>query len=185
MAYVKQNFVDGNVLHASELNHMEEGIGNAYIKPSGGIPSADIASSAITSAKIASSAIATAKIANEAVTRVKLAEDALYSPINSVSTATYSVVADDIGKTILLTYSGAVTVSISNAVASSLPQGAEIAFIKSTNHSISIAVGSDWFLAKPGELGSKGRTLTCSEGYQLVAVKKIGTNWFCATGAFD
>lgn len=57
MAYVKQNFVDGNVLHASELNHMEDGIGDAYVKPSGGIPGADIAPNAVAAANIAQNAV--------------------------------------------------------------------------------------------------------------------------------
>lgn len=59
MAYVKQNFVDGNVLYASELNHIEDGIADAYIKPSGGIPTADIANGAVTAVKIAANAVST------------------------------------------------------------------------------------------------------------------------------
>lgn len=58
MSYVKQNFVDGEVLNASKLNHMEDGIGDAYVKPSDGIPSDDIADEAISTEKIASGAIA-------------------------------------------------------------------------------------------------------------------------------
>lgn len=57
MAYVKQNFIDGNVLNASELNHMEDGIGDAYVKPSGGIPGTDIASNAVAAANIAQNAV--------------------------------------------------------------------------------------------------------------------------------
>lgn len=70
MAYVKQNFVDGNVLNASELNHMEDGIGDAYIKPSGGIPSGDIANGAITTAKYANGSVTAEKIAANAVSTI-------------------------------------------------------------------------------------------------------------------
>lgn len=59
MAYVKQNFVDGNVLYASELNHIEDGIADAYVKPASGIPTADIANGAVTAAKIAANAVST------------------------------------------------------------------------------------------------------------------------------
>lgn len=59
MAYVKQNFVDGNVLYASELNHIEDGIADAYVKPASGIPTADIANDAITAVKIAANAVST------------------------------------------------------------------------------------------------------------------------------
>lgn len=59
MAYVKQNFVDGNVLNAAELNHMEDGIADAYIKPSSGIPSGDIANGAVIAGKIGANAVST------------------------------------------------------------------------------------------------------------------------------
>lgn len=193
------SYVGGQVPSAAQVNPQMDGqasVGSSsdyaradHVHPSdtekANTSLSNVSNKAVTTAMLDDGAVTTAKVGDGEITRAKLDEDALYSPIKSVSSATYDVVAADIGKTIQLTYSGAVTVTISNAVASSLPQGAEIAFIKSTNHSISVAVGSDWFLAKPGGLGSKGRTLTCSEGYQLVAVKKIGTNWFCATGAFD
>lgn len=47
MAYTKQNFIDGEVLTAAKLNHMEDGIGDAYVKPSDGIPAGDIANNAV------------------------------------------------------------------------------------------------------------------------------------------
>lgn len=179
MAYVKQNFVDGNVLYASELNHIEDGIADAALDDLSNVADATVAG------KIGTGAITATKIASNAVTREKLATDALYSPLKLINSSTYSVVADDTGKTVEFTYNSNISVNISNEVASALPAGAEIAFIHGYNKAISISIGSNWYLAKPGELGAKGRTLTCSDGYQLVAVKRIGSNWFTATGNFD
>lgn len=124
-------------------------------------------------------------IAGGAVTRAKLADDALYSPLKAVSSAAYSASADDIGKTIYFTCDADAAVTISNEAAASLPAGAEIAFIHGYSRPLSVTVGSSWYLARPGELGAKGRTLTCSDGYQLTAVKRIGNNWFTATGNFE
>lgn len=57
MAYQKQNFIDGEVLTAEKLNHMENGIAESYIKPSGGISTGDIANGAITQDKLAANAV--------------------------------------------------------------------------------------------------------------------------------
>lgn len=57
MAYTKQNFIDGEVLTAAKLNHMEDGIGDAYVKPDTGIPTGDIANNAVTAVKIANNAV--------------------------------------------------------------------------------------------------------------------------------
>lgn len=64
MAYTKQNFIDGEVLTAAKLNHMEDGIGDAYIKPSAGVPTSDIADGAVTSVKIADNAVSDYYTAN-------------------------------------------------------------------------------------------------------------------------
>ena len=151
----------------------------------GEITAAKLADGSVGTSKLSDGAVTSAKIDNGAVTRANLADDALYSPLKLMNVSTYDVVADDIGKTVEFTYNGNISVNISNEVASALPAGAEIAFICGYNRSLSITIGSNWYLAKPGELGTKGRTLTCSDGYQLVAVKRIGSNWFTATGNFD
>lgn len=53
MAYTKHVWVDGEIITDTKLNNMEDGIEDAYQKPSGGIPKTDLASSVfITSAEI-------------------------------------------------------------------------------------------------------------------------------------
>lgn len=63
MAYVKQNFVDGNVLHASELNHIEDGIADAALDDLSNVTNATVAgkigTGAITATKIAANAVST------------------------------------------------------------------------------------------------------------------------------
>lgn len=63
MAYVKQNFVDGNVLYASELNHIEDGIADAALNDLSNVTNATVAgkigTGAITAAKIAANAVST------------------------------------------------------------------------------------------------------------------------------
>lgn len=63
MAYVKQNFVDGNVLYASELNHIEDGIADAALNDLSNVTDATVAgkigTGAITAAKIAANAVTT------------------------------------------------------------------------------------------------------------------------------
>lgn len=63
MAYVKQNFVDGNVLYASELNHIEDGIADAALDDLSNVTNATVAgkigTGAITATKIASNAVST------------------------------------------------------------------------------------------------------------------------------
>lgn len=91
----------------------------------GALSSAD---SAVKSANIASNAVSTAKIANSAITRDKLATNALFSPGSGV-TASRSITASDIGFTLFA--QGAnndCTFTLTQAVSTTLPAGAEIAF---------------------------------------------------------
>lgn len=57
MAYQKQNFIDGEVLTAEKLNHIEDGIDWDVIKPEDGVSTGDIADSAITELKINDGAV--------------------------------------------------------------------------------------------------------------------------------
>lgn len=42
--YEKYTWVTGEIITAEKLNHLEDGIEDAYQKPSGGIPKTDLAS---------------------------------------------------------------------------------------------------------------------------------------------
>ena len=52
MAYTKQTWQTGDTITAEKLNHIEDGVGDAYQKPSGGIPDTDIASASTWNGKI-------------------------------------------------------------------------------------------------------------------------------------
>lgn len=151
----------------------------------GALSSAD---SAVKSANIASNAVSTVKIANAAVSRAKLANDALYSPINSISATTYSVVATDIGKTIVVTATANCTITISDSVFAALPLGAEIAvlpWIHNNTNNVTITLGSSYYMNKPGEAGVKGGSVVTNTRYGMVALKKITSTSLLATGPID
>ena len=67
MAYTKQTWADGQTVYASQMNHIEDGIEaveaeiptDAYVKPSGGIPATDLASTVQTSLGKADTALQT------------------------------------------------------------------------------------------------------------------------------
>lgn len=192
-------FVAGQVPTASQSNPVMDGtaaVGTSskYARADHRHPSdtakansnlSNVSSGAVKTAMLDDGAVTTVKVGDGEITRAKLANDALYSPMKSVTTQAYSVVADDLGKTVYGVYNGNIAITISNAVASALPVGAEIAFLHGFNKDISITIGSDWYLCRPGDAGAKGRTLTCSGSYNLVAVKKVSTSAFAATGNFN
>lgn len=146
------------------------------------------ANGAVAAENLASNAVETAKIANAAVSRAKLANDALYSPINSISATTYSVVATDIGKTIVVTATANCTITISDSVFAALPLGAEIAvlpWIHNDTNNVTITLGSSYYMNKPGEAGVKGGSVITNTRYGMVALKKITATSLLATGPID
>lgn len=146
------------------------------------------ASGAVAAENLASNAVETAKIKDANVTRAKLANDALYSPINSISATTYSVVATDIGKTIVVTATANCTITISDSVFAALPLGAEIAvlpWIHNNTNNVTITLGSSYYMNKPGEAGVKGGSVVTNTRYGMVALKKITSTSLLATGPID
>lgn len=146
------------------------------------------ASGAVAATNLASNAVETAKIKDAAVSRAKLADNALYSPINSISATTYSVVATDIGKTIVVTATANCTITISDSVFAALPIGAEIAvlpWIHNNTNNVTITLGSSYYMNKPGEAGVKGGSVVTNTRYGMVALKKITSTSLLATGPID
>ena len=146
------------------------------------------ANGAVAAGNLASNAVETAKIKDANVTRAKLANDALYSPINSISATTYSVVATDIGKTIVVTATANCTITISDSVFAALPIGAEIAilpWIHNNANNVTITLGSSYYMNKPGEAGVKGGSVVTNTRYGMVALKKITSTSLLATGPID
>lgn len=146
------------------------------------------AAGAVAATNLGSNAVETAKIKDAAVSRAKLANDALYSPINNISATTYSVVAADIGKTIVVAATANCTITISDSVFAALPLGAEIAvlpWIHNDTNNVTITLGSSYYMNKPGAAGVKGGSVTTNTRYGMVALKKITSTSLLATGPID
>lgn len=116
-----------------------------------------------------------------AVTREKLANDALYSLRNTFSTANYSIVASDGGKTIWPTGTAAsldIVITLSQAVSSAMPVNAEIALV--WMYGKSFALQSDGVrLAMVGESGFFKTGVKITERFGMISLKKMapdGTN---------
>ena len=109
------------------------------------------------------------------VTRAKLANDALYSPRNTFSTANYSIVASDGGKTIIPNYtiaSSDIVVTLSQSVSSAMPVNAEIALV--WMYGKSFALQSDGVrLAMVGESGFFKTGVKITERFGMISLKKI------------
>lgn len=144
----------------------------------------------IPSAKIASDAVQTAKIASGAVTRAKLAADALYSPMKR-HTAEYTVVIDDIGKTLCpgsssVTSTTAVVYTIDDTMADA-PDGAEIAILYRRGASVTINFSGKQYSACLGKTNfNTNRSYVIPEQFGMCALKKIdygnGYNYWLLTG---
>ena len=138
------------------------------------------ASGAVAAANLASNAVETAKIKDSAVTRAKLAQDALYSPITKPTTTTYNVVASDLGKTIIDSYStrdNNLTWNLSKSLLDSFPIGTEIAFARAyTSKSITLSItGARIINADSGQVGGASQTVSFSlpEKGSMCALKKM------------
>ena len=146
------------------------------------------ASGAVAAKNLASNAVETAKIKDANVTRAKLAQDALYSPTASKS-ASYSIVASDLGKTIIIDSSSAVTITFNSAVASAMPTGAEIAFLRYGSGAAKIAfTGTGPYVSHAGDGQIRDNTSTTTttiqipERYDTIALKKVYSNSWVMTG---
>ena len=64
MSYNKRIWVNGEVLDADKMNHLEDGV--AAISANGAIASANLASNAVSTVKIADGAVTADKIASDA-----------------------------------------------------------------------------------------------------------------------
>ena len=144
----------------------------------GAVTSAKIASGAIINDSIANGSVSGAKIADGAVTREKLAQDALYSPITKPTTTT--VVASDLGKTIVDAYStrnNNLTWNLSKSLLDSSPIGTEIAFARTyTSQSITLNItGARIINADSGQVGGASQTVSFSlpEKGSMCALKKL------------
>ena len=153
------------------------------------VKTGNIENSAVTATKIASGAIQTAKVANSAVTRAKLAKDALYSPLE-LKSSNYTLIADDIGKTILSDSSSASDVRVITLNATTndaLPIGAEFAVMAGNTGTTKLTVEAGIGVRGNNDgdiISSNGITVTIPR-YGMIALKKFYAKHWLITGVFE
>lgn len=150
----------------------------------------NIADKAVTPGQLGDASVGTEKIKDGAVTRAKLAQNALISPTKWIITSPYNVVADDLEKTLIC--DGKLTtvqINISNELFAALPTGGSFAIIQwstSSSTSLTITLGSDYWLNKEGERGgTKGGSITTNNARTMIVLKKITTSSLMVFGITD
>lgn len=153
------------------------------------VKNGNIENGAVTATKIASGAVQTAKVADSAVTRAKLAKDALYSPLVR-KTSSYTLMVDDIGKTILSDSSSTSDVRVITLNATTnddLPIGAEFAILAGNTGTTKLTVE-----AGIGVRGNNNGDVIASDGitvtiprYGMIAIKKFYAKYWLITGVFE
>ena len=149
-----------------------------------------IAAGSIKTADLADNSVTAAKIPDGTITRAKLTNGALISPTKWASATPYTVVADDLEKTIILdaTLSTA-QIDMSNELLAALPAGASIAFIQWSNAAateLTITVGSNYYISKNGERdGRKGGSITTNDPRVMIVAKKITNSSVVLYGIMD
>ena len=138
---------------------------------------------------LANSAVSTGNIANGAVTRAKLKADdgILYSPHKSPTMTNngFSISADDIGKTYVFSSTG-ITATLTSAVLTALPTGAEFAFIctaTSNSANFKLTVPSSYGRAVVDGTLETVTTVKTDLGYTPVTIKKISDTKVMICGA--
>lgn len=119
--------------------------------------------------------IATDDITDGAVTRSKLAQDAFYSPIEYFDGA-HALSTADIGKTLASSGTSENIVTLTTAVSTAMPIGAEIAVFWMAGTSVKLQFTGTMRIVMPGEDVLVNGSLQLSKMYTLVALKKIQTD---------
>lgn len=139
------------------------------------------ANGAVAAKNLASNAVETAKIKDANVTRAKLAQDALYSPIIYIN-SNRNLAITDLGATLLPQYSTSsitYTITITQAISTTLPLGFEFASVFGTiNNKLKIATsGIRVLIAGEGQVAdaSHAKTFTIPDFGGMVAFKKVNT----------
>ena len=153
----------------------------------GAVTTAKIASSAIINDSIANGSVSGAKITDGAITRVKLAQDALVSPFKFFSGNSYTITAEDIGCTIMNSYTSGDNnekiVNLTYDVSHSLPMGTVIAIARPEANVTKISFGENLRVGIPGnDDWLTAPTVSISNRFSTVALtlKSLGAQdcWF-------
>lgn len=122
-----------------------------------------------------SNIIQTSNISDKAITRDKLADNSLYSPVFNLDSASYDITADDMGKTISVSFSlnsSDIVLNLTQANSQGFAIGSEIAVFYLFGQSLKI-VTTGVRIAAPDIALSKGVTLQIPEKYYMIALKKV------------
>ena len=153
----------------------------------GAVTTAKIASGAVINNSIANGSVSGAKITDGAITRVKLAQDALVSPFKFFSGNSYTIAAEDIGCTIMNSYTSGdnneKTVNLTYDVSHSLPLGTVIAVARPEANVTKISFGENLRVGIPGnDNWLTAPTVSISNRFSTVALtlKSLGAQdyWF-------
>ena len=153
----------------------------------GAVTTAKIASGAVINNSIANGSVSGAKITDGAITRVKLAQDALVSPFKFFSGNSYTIAAEDIGCTIMNSYTSGdnneKTVNLTYDVSHSLPMGTVIAVMRPEANVMKISFGENLRVGIPGnDTWLTAPTVSISNRFSTVALtlKSLGAQdyWF-------
>ena len=143
------------------------------------------ASGAVAAKNLASNAVETAKIKDSAVTFAKLANDAKCSPLKFFSGNSYTIAAEDIGRTIMNTSgdNNEKTVNLTYDVSHSLPMGTVIAVMRPEANVTKISFGENLRVGIPGnDTWLTAPTVSISNRFSTVALmlKSLGAQdyWF-------
>ena len=145
------------------------------------------ASGAVAAANLASNAVETAKIKDSAVTFAKLANDAKCSPLKFFSGNSYTIAAEDIGRTIMNQNTSGdndeKTVNLTYDVSHSLPMGTVIAVMRPEANVMKISFGENLRVGIPGnDTWLTAPTVSISNRFSTVALmlKSLGAQdyWF-------
>lgn len=146
-----------------------------------------IATGSIGTANLANGSVTAPKIADGAVTRAKLAQDALVSPLKFFSGNSYTIVTEDIGRTIMNAYTSGdnneKTVNLTYDVSHSLPIGTVIAVARPESNVMKISFGENLRVGIPGnDNWLAAPTVSISDRFSTVALtlKALGAQdyWF-------
>lgn len=125
--------------------------------------------------KLAGTKITTEQYTDGSVTRAKLANDAKYSQRNMISSANYSIVASDGGKTIISNNtiaSSDIVVTLSQSVSAVMPTDAEIALLWLYGKSFTLAADGVRFAIVGSSTYSIPR-IKITDKFGMISIKKV------------
>ena len=144
----------------------------------------------VTEPKIANNAVVTRTVKDGSVTRAKLAQDALVSPLKFFSGNSYTIAAEDIGRTIMNDFTSGdnneKTVNLTYDVSHSLPIGTMIAVARPESNVMKISFGENLRVGIPGnDNWLTAPTVSISDRFSTVALtlKSLGAqDYWLLTG---